>query len=365
MKSHAFRYSLMFLAPITCGLLPAPMASAADANAAGGSPPPLVYTAHEDHDLMMKELGVTNFPKWPKDNYDESLATRYPNLPDPLTLKNGQKVTTADIWWKQRRPEIVEDYSSEFYGRVPAKVPGVKWTVTSTTNRVVTNGTATFSIIEKRLTGHVDNSSYTNVNVDIQFSFTVPANAAGPVPLIMVFSGGGSTGYVPALGGFGGARGGNRGGGTNGAAGTNAPGFGGGRFGGGFAGGPGGTNFGGTNTGGSNGLAGGGRFGRGGFGGGRGFGGGGLQAWQATALSNGWGYGSLLTGSVQYDGAAGFSQGIIGLVNKGQHRKLDDWGVLRAWAWGMSQALDYLETDPLVDAKQVGLEGHSRDGKAA
>jgi hypothetical protein len=53
------------------------------------------------------------------------------------------------------------------------------------------------------------------------------------------------------------------------------------------------------------------------------------------------------------------------LVNKGQPRKLDDWGVLRAWAWGASRALDYFETDPAVDAKQVGLEGHSRDGKAA
>ena len=90
-----------------------------------------------------------------------------------------------------------------------------------------------------------------------------------------------------------------------------------------------------------------------------------LQSWQATALSNGWGYGTLGTGSVRFDGAAGFESGIIGLVNKGQPRKLDDWGVLRAWAWGASRALDYLETDPAVDAKKVGVEGHSRDGKAA
>jgi hypothetical protein len=56
--------------------------------------------------------------------------------------------------------------------------------------------------------------------------------------------------------------------------------------------------------------------------------------------------------------------GIIGLCNKGQPRKLDDWGVLKAWAWGASRALDYLETDKAVDAKRVGLEGHSRWGKA-
>ncbi len=56
---------------------------------------------------------------------------------------------------------------------------------------------------------------------------------------------------------------------------------------------------------------------------------------------------------------------MIGLVNKGQARKLDDWGALRAWAWGASRALDYFETDKSVDAKQVGIEGHSRYGKAA
>ena len=51
-------------------------------------------------------------------------------------------------------------------------------------------------------------------------------------------------------------------------------------------------------------------------------------------------------------------------MNKGQPRKLDDWGALRAWAWGASRALDYFETDKSVDAKQVGIEGHSRYGKA-
>ena len=59
------------------------------------------------------------------------------------------------------------------------------------------------------------------------------------------------------------------------------------------------------------------------------------------------------------------TRGIIGLVNKGQLRKPEDWGALRAWAWGASRALDYFETDKTVDAKQVGIEGLSRYGKAA
>ncbi len=68
---------------------------------------------------------------------------------------------------------------------------------------------------------------------------------------------------------------------------------------------------------------------------------------------------------VQADNAAGLNKGIIGLVNKGQPRKLDDWGVLRAWAWANSRVLDYLQTDPDVNGKDVGIMGHSRGGKAA
>jgi hypothetical protein len=69
--------------------------------------------------------------------------------------------------------------------------------------------------------------------------------------------------------------------------------------------------------------------------------------------------------SIQADNGAGLTKGIIGLVNKGQPRKPDDWGSLRAWAWGAARGLDYLETDPAVDAKHVGIEGVSRFGKAA
>ena len=68
---------------------------------------------------------------------------------------------------------------------------------------------------------------------------------------------------------------------------------------------------------------------------------------------------------MQADNGAGLTEGIIGLVNKGQPRKLDDWGALRAWAWGASRALDYFESDKAVDPKQVGIEGLSRYGKAA
>jgi hypothetical protein len=82
-------------------------------------------------------------------------------------------------------------------------------------------------------------------------------------------------------------------------------------------------------------------------------------------IEAGWGYAIINPGSIQADNGAGLRRGIIGLVNRGQPRKPDDWGALRAWAWGAARGLDYLETDSAVDAKKIGIEGVSRYGKAA
>jgi hypothetical protein len=82
-------------------------------------------------------------------------------------------------------------------------------------------------------------------------------------------------------------------------------------------------------------------------------------------IAAGWGYAYINPASIQEDNGAGLTRGIIGLVNEGQPRKPDDWGSLRAWAWGAARGLDYLETDPAVDAARVGIEGVSRYGKAA
>ena len=271
-----------------------------------------------DHQNMMGQLGIktirrgrdgnnTNSPFYA--NYDETKANPFPNLPDALTLKNGEKVTSAETWWQLRRPEIVEDFDREIYGRVPANTPKVYWEVTSTT--METNGTV--PVITKKLVGHVDNSADTNIAVNIDLTLTTPANATGPVPVMMQF------GFNFPPGFFARFRGTNAPGGTNGSA-------------------------------------------RGGFGGG--FGGNNGPTWQQQVLAKGWGYAVLTPSSVQADNGAGLTSGIIGLMNKGQSRKPDDWGALRAWAWGASRALDYFETDKAVDAKQVGLEGHSRYGKA-
>ena len=91
---------------------------------------------------MMDQLGIKALRPGPNGNekapdhanYDESKANPFPDLPDALTLKSGQRVTSAAQWWHQRRPEIVEDFEREVLGRVPPNAPKVTWTVTSTTD---------------------------------------------------------------------------------------------------------------------------------------------------------------------------------------------------------------------------------------
>lgn len=269
-------------------------------------PAPVQLTVEQDHQRMMDLLHIASLrpgrdanPASPNAaNSDESKANRYPNLPDPLRLNDGKKVATAKIWWKERRPEIVEDFDREVYGRVPKDTPKVNWGVADTTHEMIGG----VPVITKKLVGHVDNSLYPLITVDIQATLTTPANAAGPVPVMIDF------GFDPAVMARLRAQ--------MEARGQNFP-----------APPPGPT-------------------------------------WQEQVLAKGWGYAILVPTSYQADNGAGLTQGIIGLCNRGQPRKPDDWGALRAWAWGASRLLDYFETDPSVDAKRVGIEGLSRYGKA-
>ena len=103
------------------------------------------------------------------------------------------------------------------------------------------------------------------------------------------------------------------------------------------------------------------------FGGGFGFGGkGGAISWTQQALNKGWGHGTINPNSIQGDNSR-LREGVIGLCNKGEPRRPDDWGALRAWAWGVSCLIDYFEANPDsgVDPTKVCITGVSRYGKAA
>jgi hypothetical protein len=283
-------------------------------------PAPLQLTAQQDHKLMMEALGIKSLREGANGmnrnapnaaNYDEAKVKSF-TLPDPLVCKDRTKVTTPEQWWMKRRPEIVEDFDREVYGRVPNDVPKVTWEVTETTEQKVGDIPA----VTKKLVGHVDNARCPEIKVDIQLTLTTPADAKGPVPVMMEF---GFGGFGPRPGGPAGKAAAPKGEASQKKAMPKA--------------------------------------GPGGFGGG--------QAWQPQVLAKGWGYAIIVPNSIQADSGAGLTKGIIGLCNKGQPRKPDDWGSLRAWAWGASRALDYFETDRAVDAGQVGIEGLSRYGKAA
>ena len=137
-------------------------------------------------------------------NYDESKANPYPTLPDPLVMNNGKKVTTAAMW-PARRAEIKEMFDREIYGRVPAVTPKVTWQVIKTVNEK--NGDV--PVITKTIVGHVDNSAYPAITVDIQLSLSTPTNATGPVP-VMMYLGGNAPGFPGPTFGFPGGRGGSR-----------------------------------------------------------------------------------------------------------------------------------------------------------
>lgn len=151
------------------------------------------WTAAQDHQNMMDQLGIKALRPGPSGNendpnhanYDEAKANPFPNLPEVLTLKNGKKVTTAAMWGNQRRPEIVEDFEREVLGRIPKKTPKVTWEVTKTAEATVGNR----RVIGKQLLGHVDNSSDPEIQVDIQMTLVLPADAKGPVPVMMMFGG--------------------------------------------------------------------------------------------------------------------------------------------------------------------------------
>jgi lysophospholipase L1-like esterase len=149
--------------------------------------------ADEDHADMMAQLGIKSLRPGPSGstapgtpnpaNYDQAKANPFPDWPDPLTLKDGTKVTTPEMWWQRRRPEIVEDFEREIIGRVPAHVPKVKWEVTETVRTTVGGQ----PVIARQVIGHVDNSACPQISVDIKTAVVLPENANGPVPVLVMF----------------------------------------------------------------------------------------------------------------------------------------------------------------------------------
>jgi hypothetical protein len=305
------------------------------------APAELARATEADHQQMMQQLGITQLRPGPNGdanapdhaNYDAALANPYPDYPDPLRMNDGSKVTTAAQWYGKRRPQIIEGFEREVLGRVPANTPAVTFTVKASENERV----GAVPVRATLLTGHLDNSADPDINVDFPVMLIKPVNHTGPMPLLIMFALGTPPFPSPVP--------------------------------------PSAADVARMNA--------------------------ALRAamvkenpeladvlqshpaWQpiptppffpaprppndpiAQLLTDGWAVAQIDPTAVQADNGAGLTRGVIGLVNKGQPRKPDDWGALRAWAWGASKVLDYVSHDPDIDAAHVGIEGVSRYGKAA
>ncbi len=237
-------------------------------------------------------------------NYDEAKVGSY-SLPDALTLNNGKPVRDVGTWYSKRRPEIVEMFETQQYGRAPGRPAGESF-------EVVDKGTPALNgkAIRKQITIYL-NKDKTGPTIDLLIY--LPAAATKPVPMFFSINFGvvqnavDDSGIKPE---------------TVWDPKTNTritP--------------PAGRGFGRIDAG--------------------------------ALLDAGFGVATYYYGDVDPDYLSGFSNGIRAKYLKaGQtERGADDWGAIAAWAWGMSRVEDYFETDKSIDAKRVAIHGVSRLGK--
>lgn len=238
-------------------------------------------------------------------NYDESKVGSY-TLPDPLVMQNGQRVTSAEEWMTKRRPEIVRLFEENQYGKTPGRPAKM-------TFDVFDKGTPALDgkAIRRQVTIYFTGEK-TGPKMDLLIY--LPAQARGPVPLLLnvSFSANSSVVDDPGI---------RKGEIWNARDGTRVP------------------------------APEGGRFGR-------------IDI--APFLASGIGFATVYYGDIDPDFIGGIQKGGIrkAYLKPGQTEPAaDEWGAISAWAWGLSRALDYLETDRGVDAKRVALTGASRLGK--
>ena len=249
----------------------------------------------------------------PKPNYDESQIPQY-TLPALLKTSGGKQVDSPELWWKVRRPEILSLFESEVYGKSPAPPKNMLFEVTSQKNDAL-NGKAIRKEVSVYFTGKKEGPR-------MDLLIYLPAKATKPVPVFMGLNFYGnhtiendpeitlSTQWMRA----------NK---DKGIVNNRA-----------------------TEK--SRGAS--------------------SSRWPVEQiLDRGYGLVAIYCGDIDPDYDDGFQNGVHALFNKSGQTKPapDEWGTIAAWSWGLSRALDYLETDNQVDHKRVAVMGHSRLGKTS
>jgi hypothetical protein len=250
-------------------------------------------------------LFATAFPALAT-NYDESKVGAY-TLPDPLVCADGTPVTSADLWFTKRRPEILESYRAETFGRSPEPGTNTTFNVWETSTNAL-DGAAVRKQIEINFSGTAD-GPFAHLLL-----YTPAGKTASPTFLCLQFNGNYTVIDDPAIGIFPGWSGK-----------TDMPAL------------P-------KNP--ARGQS--------------------SNNWEITkTLARGYGIAIIDYREIEPDLAngAGFKYGVHKIFPTPS--PTDGWGAIGAWAWGASRCLDYLATDPDVDAKRVTLFGHSRLGKTA
>ncbi len=253
------------------------------------------------------------FGQNPEINYDEAKVPQY-TLPDPLLLSDGERVTDAATWSQRRRPEILRLFEEHVYGKSPGRPQAMKFQVTSVAADAL-GAKATRKQVAVHFTGEEGGPQ-------MDLLIYLPNAAEKPVPLFigLNFSGNHSIHDDPGI--------------------TlstswmrDRPQYG-------------IKNHRATEE--SRGKA--------------------SSRWPVEMiLDRGYGLATIYYGDIDPDFHDGFKNGVHPLFYKpGQTKPApDEWGSIGAWAWGLSRAMDYLETDPEVDHQHVAVLGHSRLGKTA
>ncbi len=246
-------------------------------------------------------------------NYDESKVPAY-TLPDPLVMENGVKVTTPAQWWKQRRSAILKIFDENVYGKVPGKLQHITFRVREISRKAL-DGLAIRKQVTVLFTG---NDSGPKMDLLIY----IPNSSKKPLPAFLGLNFYGNQTVCKDTGIF-----------LCRSWVRNNPDFG---------------IYDHRATGASRGVR--------------------ASRWPVKKiLASGYALVTACYNDIDPDFDDGFQNGVQPLFYKpGQQRPApDEWGAIAAWAWGLSRALDYLETDPDIDAGRVAVMGHSRLGKTA
>ncbi len=246
-------------------------------------------------------------------NLDESKVPRY-TLPDPLVCLDGTKVNNAKIWEEKRRPEILGLFGEHMFGRMPGRPDGMRFEVRSVTKNAL-GGLATRKEVRVRFSTDPDGPA-----MDILIYF--PNTRSGPAPVFLGLNFYGnhticddpditlSTSWMRPNEAMGVVN--NRA--TEASRGKSA------------------------------------------------------KRWPVrTILERGYAVATIYYGDIDPDYDDGFQNGVHPLFYRNGQTKPapDEWGSIGAWAWGLSRAMDYFETDRDIDAERVAVMGHSRLGKTA